>query len=106
MSRLIHVHMVQERLDSGNVASFKAKTSELLAHGGAGIIIDFSNTKFIDSIGLGALVSILKLTAQNDMKIVLCSLSSQVRQIFELTRLYRLFDIFDTVDDAKASMDT
>ena len=105
MSRLIHVHTVQERLDSGNVASFKSKTTELLENGGAGIVIDFSNTKFIDSIGLGALVSILKLTSQKDMKIVLCSLSPQVRQIFELTRLYRLFDIFDTVEDAKASME-
>lgn len=104
MSKLINVYNVQERLDSGNVASFKGKTSELLEQGGAGIIIDFSNTKFIDSIGLGALVSILKLTTQNDMKIVLCSLSPQVRQIFELTRLYRLFDIFDNVEDAKNSM--
>jgi anti-sigma B factor antagonist len=104
MSDFIHVHNVQERLDSDNVADFKAKTSEFLQTGGSGIVIDFSNTKFIDSIGLGALVSVLKSTTQINMKIMLCSLSPQVRQIFELTRLYRLFDIFDTIEDAKASM--
>jgi len=96
---------VDERLDSGNVDYLKRKASELISSGVPGIIIDFSETKFIDSIGLGALVSILKQTTQNDIKIVLCALSPQVRQIFELTRLYRLFDIFDTLEDAKESLD-
>ena len=101
---LIHVLSVEERLDSGNIDTFKSGAAELLKTGGVGIVIDFTNTKFIDSIGLGALVSILKATTQHDMKVVLCALSPQVRQIFELTRLYRLFDIFENTEDAKASM--
>lgn len=95
---------VEERLDSGNVNILKRKASEMIDSGVLKIIFDFSDTKFIDSIGLGALVSILKQTAQKDIKIVLCSLSPQVRQIFELTRLYRLFDIFDSIDDARGSL--
>ena len=95
---------VDERLDSENVDELKKKALSVIEAGGAGIILDMSDTKFIDSIGLGALVSILKQTAQKDMKIVLCSLSSQVRQIFELTRLYRLFDIYDSVDTAMESI--
>ncbi len=92
---------IQERLDSSNVENLKSHAAKLIGSGTDGLILDFSETKFIDSIGLGALVSILKQTAQNDTKVVLCSLSSQVRQIFELTRLYRLFDIFDSIEDAK-----
>jgi anti-sigma B factor antagonist len=95
---------VESRLDSGNVDILKNKTSVMIDSGVPGIILDFSDTKFIDSIGLGSLVSILKQTTQNDIKIVLCSLSPQVRQIFELTRLYRLFDIFDSIEDAKESL--
>ena len=95
---------VDERLDSENVDDVKSEAMKVIDAGRGGIILDMSDTKFIDSIGLGALVSILKQAAQKDMKIILCSLSPQVRQIFELTRLYRLFDIFDSVDEALKSI--
>ncbi len=100
----IFVVTVEERLDSGNIDNFKHSTVEVLQGEGVGIVVDFTNTKFIDSIGLGTLVSILKSTSRKNVRVALCSLSSQVRQIFELTRLYRLFDIFETLEEAKASM--
>jgi anti-anti-sigma factor len=100
----IHVLTAEERLDSGNIDTFKSNTAEFLNAGGVGIVIDFGQTKFIDSIGLGTLVSILKSTAQLEMKVFLCALSPQVRQIFELTRFNQLFDIFENIEDAKASM--
>ncbi len=95
---------LEERLDSGNVDAFKEKTGEVINSEESLIILDFSDTKFIDSIGLGSLVSILKKTAQNHRSVVLSSLSPHVRQIFELTKLYRLFDIFESVNDAKKSI--
>jgi anti-sigma B factor antagonist len=93
-----------ERLDSSNSDVFKKEAVAVLDADFPGLIIDFSGTKFVDSIGLGALVSILKQSALKQKKVVLASLSPQVRQIFELTRLYRLFEIFATVDDAMTAM--
>ena len=95
---------LEERLDAENVDDFKRKTGKVINLEGPVVILDFSDTKFIDSIGLGSLVSILKQTAQNQKSVVLSSLSPHVRQIFELTKLYRLFDIFESVDDAKKSI--
>lgn len=93
-----------ERLDSNNADVFKKEAVEVLNSPADRLILDFSGTKFVDSIGLGALVSILKQSAQKQKKVVLASLSTQVRQIFELTRLYRLFEIYDTVDEAKEAL--
>lgn len=93
-----------ERLDSTNADVFKKEAVAVLNTGAPGLIIDFSGTRFVDSIGLGALVSILKQSALKQKKIVLVSLSPQVRQIFELTRLYRLFEIFATVEEATAAL--
>ena len=91
-----------ERLDAENVDDFKALTKQIIENPAVtGIIINFSGTQFIDSIGLGALVSVLKSTAQLNIKLALCNLSPQVRQIFELTRLYRLFEIFNEADEAE-----
>ena len=95
---------IEERLDSGNSDNLKVAASELINNGTDSIIIDFSNTKFIDSMGLGSLVSILKQTTQKNIKIALCSLSPQVRQIFELTRLYRLFDIYESTEEAEKEL--
>ncbi|MBN1865443.1 MAG: STAS domain-containing protein [Victivallales bacterium] len=97
------IFIVEERLDSSNADKFKSEIENYINGGGTALVIDFNKTRFIDSIGLGALVSILKLTNQKATKVALCALSTQVRQIFELTRLYRLFDIYDTRDEARAA---
>jgi len=101
-----NVIQVSKRLDASNVGEFKAEAISILKHQEKGIIINFSDTTFLDSAGLGALVSILKMAAQsNNKKIALASLSKQVRQIFELTKLYRLFDIFDSAEEAQAFLE-
>jgi len=100
----IYVLDVEERLDSNNIKKFKSESHELLKSKGKGLIINFTNTKFIDSMGLGSLVSILKSTTQSNMKLTLCALTPQVKEIFELTRLYRLFEISENLDEAKTSM--
>ena len=103
-NKKVYILDVEERLDSNNIKKFKSESQEFLKKKEGGLIINFTNTKFIDSMGLGSLVSILKSTTQNDVKLTLCALTPQVKEIFELTRLYRLFEISENLDDAKASM--
>src|ERR1051325_433031 len=59
------------------------------------IEIDLSETGYVDSCGVGALVSLLK-TARNHnggVSIRLLHPTRPVEQIFELTRLHRVFEI-------------
>jgi exopolysaccharide biosynthesis polyprenyl glycosylphosphotransferase len=51
------------------------------------VIFDFSQTTFIDSSGLGALISNLKMARQNGSNLVLRCVNSQVMAVFELTSL-------------------
>jgi anti-sigma B factor antagonist len=98
---------VSKRLDASNSAEFKSEAVSILD--GPAIrflVIDFSETGFLDSAGLGALVSILKNVSQSkDKRLALASLSPHVRQIFELTKLYRLFEIYNSVDEAVSELD-
>ncbi len=102
------VMKVSKRLDASNSAEFKSEAVSIL--GGSSVrvlVIDFSETGFLDSAGLGALVSILKSVSQSkDKRLALASLSPHVRQIFELTKLYRLFEIYNNVDEAVAELDS
>lgn len=97
---------VSKRLDASNAAEFKGEAISMLSEDSSkGLIIDFSDTSFLDSAGLGALVSVLKAVSQGkEKRLALASLSVQVRQIFELTKLYRLFEIYNSVDDAVSEM--
>ena len=63
-------------------------------------MVDLKEVRFIDSSGLGALVSGFKNASSRQAELKLSSLQSQVKSMFELTRLHRVFDIYQTVDEA------
>jgi anti-sigma B factor antagonist len=103
MADNVTVLAVGNRLDSASADDFRTEAGEAV-QAGLPIIIDLSRTTFVDSAGLGSLVSLLKNCAQQQRRLYLAALTPQVRQIFELTRLYRLFDIFDNVEQARADL--
>ena len=86
-------------LDASNSADFKRDVAPLL-EATTKLVFDLSRLRFVDSSGLGAILSCLRqLTAKNgDLK--LCGLSKQVRAAFELVRMHRIFDIYGTKEEA------
>lgn len=86
-------------LDSGNSRDFKAEIAPVLkAH--RKLIFDLSGLAFVDSSGLGALLSALREAnaAGGDLK--LCGLAKPVRALFELVRMHRIFEILNTREEA------
>jgi len=99
----IKVVLVPERLDAASVEEFRGVCARILDEEGVrGLVLDFSETNFVDSVGLGYLVSLLKTCNQRGIGLALAAFTPQVRQIFDLTRLYRLFEIFETTAQAEA----
>ena len=94
---------VSEELDAGNAQQAKEFFKELVAGGSISVVVDMSPLDFIDSSGLGALVTALKIARQDNGIVRLCALSPPVKSIFELTRLSRLFEIYETSDEAHSS---
>lgn len=97
---IIFVH--EERLDANNAEELKKAMNTLFDDGSNHLIIDLNDVHFIDSSGLGALVSGFKNASTRQGSIRLSALQSQVKSMFELTRLQRVFDIYQTVDEALA----
>ncbi|HUU45658.1 MAG TPA: STAS domain-containing protein, partial [Acidobacteriota bacterium] len=67
------------------------------------IVLDCEGLDFINSSGLGALVSVLKDVRLAGGRLVLCRLAPYVDEIFEITGLKRVFDVYRSVGDALAS---
>ncbi len=65
-----------------------------------GIIINCENVSFIDSSGLGLIVSIYKTLKKMEKKFALTSLADRTMEIFTLTKLDNILTI--TKDDSSA----
>jgi anti-anti-sigma factor len=68
------------------------------------VVINLQEVPFIDSSGLAALVSGLRLARERDGTIVLSGVQSQARTVFHLTMMDRVFSIHATNDEAVQSL--
>jgi anti-sigma B factor antagonist len=98
----IYVLNVDGQLIVGNRQELKAAIQEALDQGERRFLIDFSRTGYIDSSGLGALVSISKRVREQGGELRLSGLNEDLRSLFELTKLDTLFAITDTAAQALA----
>ncbi len=94
---------VDGQLVVGNRHELKQKVLEALEHGGRKLLVDFSNTGYIDSSGLGALVSLSKKIREAGGELKLAGLNQDLRTLFELTKLDTLFTIVESLEEAVAS---
>ncbi len=93
------VEVPVEELDASNTGELKHDIAPVL-EANTKLVIDLSRLRFVDSSGLGAMLSCLRqLTAKGgDLK--LCGMQKQVRSVFELVRMHRIFDIYRTREEA------
>jgi anti-sigma B factor antagonist len=92
-------------IDAANASEFKSAMTPLLA-ADSKLVVDLEHLDFVDSTGLGALVSCLRKIHVVSGEIKLCGLTKPVRSLFELVRMHRVFEIFNDVDEAVKSYGT
>jgi anti-sigma B factor antagonist len=100
---IVKIEVNEERMDAHNSGDLKERMLGLFDEGKCNLVIDLSAVRFVDSSGLGALVSGFKNASARDGSLKLCGLQPQVRSMFELTRLHRVFEIFASMDEALES---
>jgi anti-sigma B factor antagonist len=99
----VTVVTVEGQLIVGNRQELKDLIGAALEKGERRILVDFSQTGYIDSSGLGALVSISKRVREAGGELRLSGLNEDLRSLFELTKLDTLFAIAETPQQALAS---
>jgi anti-sigma B factor antagonist len=93
---------VDGQLIVGNRHELKQKVLEALERGDRKFLVDFTSTGYIDSSGLGVLVSLSKKVREMDGDLRLAGLNEDLRTLFELTKLDTLFTIADSTAQAIA----
>jgi anti-sigma B factor antagonist len=94
-----------DELDASNAAEFKRDIAPVL-QANTKVVLDLSRLRFVDSSGLGAMLSCLRQLSAKSGDLKLCGMSKQVQGLFELVRMHRIFDIFGTREEAVRAFQT
>ena len=91
---------VDGQLIVGNRQELKQRVLDALEGGARKFLIDFTRTGYIDSSGLGVLVSLSKKIREEGGDLRLAGLNEDLKTLFELTKLDTLFAITDSATEA------
>jgi anti-sigma B factor antagonist len=94
---------IDDRLEADTVQGFRDTMSQLASKGKIKIVLDLGKVSFIDSSGLGCIVSVLRQFRQKDGDIKLACITDSIRPLIEIVRLHRVFDIYDSAEEAVRS---
>jgi anti-sigma B factor antagonist len=94
---------VEGQLIVGNRQELKQKVLDEIERGERKFLVDFSQTGYIDSSGLGVLVSLSKKIREHGGELRLTNLNEDLKTLFELTKLDTLFQIAETRERALES---
>ena len=87
----------------GNRQELKQLVLDAIDKGAKKVLVDFARTGYIDSSGLGVLVSLAKKIREGGGDLRLANLNDDLQTLFELTKLDTLFQISQTREHALES---
>jgi anti-sigma B factor antagonist len=80
-------------LNASNASAFRERARAAILPEHEEVELDLSQTRFLDSSGLGALIALNKLMTSRQGHVRILNPVPAVQQILELTRMHRVFEI-------------
>ncbi|MCE2482591.1 MAG: STAS domain-containing protein [Alphaproteobacteria bacterium] len=92
------------RIDGSSAAQFEEAIRTAIEDSDRAVIMDFEKLVYISSAGLRAILLTAKSLQSRDAKLVLCSLSEQIREVFEISGFDKVLAIHPTRAAALAAL--
>jgi anti-sigma B factor antagonist len=90
----LHLHLHAPRFDAAAAREFKLQMPSHWRPEVQRLTVDLGSVEFLDSSGIGALLSLYKrLSASGTGSVQLLNVNPRVQAVFELMRMHRIFDI-------------
>lgn len=99
-----YVIALSGEIDLYTAPEFKQQLLEVIGQGGKQVVVDFTDTTFIDSTTLGVLVGGVKRLRPAGGQLSLVCSDRNITKIFEITGLTKVFPIYETRDEALGSL--
>ncbi|RMG07848.1 MAG: anti-sigma factor antagonist [Planctomycetota bacterium] len=95
--------VVEGEIDLDTVSTLRAKLEELKQRGACRLVLDFGETRYVNSSALAVLVKFAETFREQGGGIALARVSPRVKLVFEMLGLLVFFKFFDSVEAAKAA---
>ena len=93
------VRVLDDRLDANVALDFRDEMVSYITAGENLIVVNLAAVDFVDSSGLGAIVSSFKKMDENGDIVISCA-KETVKRLFKLTRMNKVFRMYDTEKEA------
>ncbi|MFQ5750590.1 MAG: STAS domain-containing protein [bacterium] len=103
--QILIVRLLESRLDAAVSIDFKNKMAQYIKNGNHTILLNIAKIEFIDSSGLGAIVTTFKLLGRQ-RGMAICGAIETVKSMFKLTRMDKVFQIYDNEKEAITALST
>ena len=91
-----HAFVVTQDIDASNAGQLKPRLLEHLGQYGPDLDLDLGKVNFIDSTGLGMLVSVLKEAREKGGQVNLFNPNREIQRLLQITGLERVFRVEHT----------
>ena len=91
---------LEGKFNANAVSSVKKKVNQLIAENHVLLVFDYSRVDFVDSSGLGCMLSCFNLLKSKNGNLKVAGMSVKVRSVFELIQMHKMFESFETAADA------
>ena len=87
----------------GGAMAVRKTVGDILKDGGRKIVLNLADVNYIDSSGIGELVSAYNTITERGGQLKLLGLTKRIREALEITRLLTVFQVYDSEPATVAS---
>jgi anti-anti-sigma factor len=99
----VNVVQIEGRLDTTNYSELESNLSKLTDNNEINILLDLEKLEYISSSGLRIFLMFLKKIKAAKGRLMLCTMSKDIKEVFEISGFVNIFEIFDDKEAALKS---
>ena len=100
-----HVVAVRGEIDLFTAPELKQVLTEAIEQGKRRVVVDLTETTFLDSTALGVLIGAVKRLRSNDGGLAIVNVDRNIQKTFEITGLDQVFALLPSRDEALRAVD-
>lgn len=81
-------------------AELKKAATDFFEQGNRKLIIDLSGVTYLNSMGIGSLVSVYTMYSKDGGRVKLCGMGKSIQNMFVITKLVTIFEVEETREEA------
>ena len=98
------INIEGELIDKNQAEPFVQEIKKLVDAGNKKYVLDFSNLRYMNSSGLGVLISVLTKIRNSDGELSVTNLNKKIKELLVITKLNQMFHVTDTLEKAIESL--